>query len=598
MKLRALYSSDSRRFPRIDFRDGLNVVFARVRDPSVPDQDSHNLGKTFLIRVLDFVLLGSIRGNHVFRTRKDLFGDLVFYLEVKAESGAHVTIRRPVTGRAAICIHVSERPGIDMRQVPNEDWRHANLAVPKAIETLNRILNLTQIGPTYGYRKGLGYVMRDQSDYTNEFLISKFSRGKDVDWKPFVALILGFDNDLILEKYGNDRLQTTTRAELDELRQSHLGVPEEIDELRGVIGVRERDIAIMRAQVASFDFADIESEITRHTVRDLERRIAESNELRLLHEREAQEIDRALETEFAFDLDGITSAFAEAETTLPDLLVRSYEELVDFNERMSAERRDRLVERRTQLRNMIEETDEQRRVLNGERVESLKILTQRETLRKFESLQRQLLRKEEELLELRQRLSELGEAGRLAAELRRIEREQLSLITRIIDMVDEPNTRYERIRTLFSQFANDILGVSAILATRVNTVGNLEFGTRILEEGELSRETAEAEGTSYKKALCVCIDLALLVAHAGEGFYQFVYHDGIFEGFDNRRKVSLLDTVRRLCREFELQYILTVIDADLPRDERDNKVLFTEDEVVRELHDQGDAGRLFRMEAF
>ena len=65
MKLRALYSNDSRRFPRIDFRDGLNVVFARVRDPSVPDQDSHNLGKTFLIRVLDFVLMGSFPGNHV-----------------------------------------------------------------------------------------------------------------------------------------------------------------------------------------------------------------------------------------------------------------------------------------------------------------------------------------------------------------------------------------------------------------------------------------------------------------------------------------------------------------------------------------------------
>ena len=115
--------------------------------------------------------------------------------------------------------------------------------------------------------------MREQSDYTNEFLISRFSRGRDVDWKPFVALLLGFDDGLILEKYENDRLQTTKRAELAELRQSGLGVPEEIDDLRGVIGVRERATAAMRTQVSSFDFADIESEITRHTVRDLERRI-------------------------------------------------------------------------------------------------------------------------------------------------------------------------------------------------------------------------------------------------------------------------------------------------------------------------------------
>ena len=440
--------------------------------------------------------------------------------------------------------------------------------------------------------------MRDQGDYTNEFLISRFSRGRDVDWKPFVALLLGFDHGLVLEKYDNDRLQTTKRAELAELKQSGLGMTEEIDELRGVIGVRDRAVETLRSQVASFDFADIESEITRHTVRDLERRIAEFNEQRLILEREAQEIDRALETEFAFDLGGITEAFAEAQKALPDLLVRSYEELIDFNERMAAERRERLAARRSQLRTLMEAIDGQRRLLNGERIESLRIITQQDTLKKFESLQRQLLRREEELLDLRQRLSELGEAGRVAAELRRIEREQLSLTTRITDMVDQANMRYERIRTLFNQFASDILSVSAILATRVNNVGNLDFGTRILEEGDLSRETAEAEGTSYRKALCACIDLALLVAHAREGFYQFVYHDGIFEGFDNRRKVSLLRTVRRLCNEYGLQYILTVIDADLPRDQRDNKVLFTEDEVVRELHDQGAAGRLFCMEAF
>ena len=246
----------------------------------------------------------------------------------------------------------------------------------------------------------------------------------------------------------------------------------------------------------------------------------------------------------------------------------------------------------------METIDGQRNFLNGERIESLKVITQQETLKKFKSLQRRLLRMEEELLHLRQQLSGLGEAGRVAADLRRIEQQQLSLITRITDMVDQANPGYEQIRTLFSRYASEILSVSAILATRVNNAGNLDFSTRIVEEGDFGRETAEAEGTSYRKALCACMDLALLAVHSGEGFYQFVYHDGIFEGFDNRRKVSLLRTVRRLCNEYELQYILTVIDADLPRDEKDDKVLFIEDEIVRELHDQGATGRLFRMEAF
>ena len=597
MKLRALYSNDDGRFPRIDFREGLNVVFARVRDPRVQNRDSHNLGKTFLIRVLDFALLGSCTGSHVFKKRKDLFADFVFFLEVRVRSGAYVTIRRPVSGRAAICIHVSDRPRGDLRQLPLGDWKHPKLGVDRAIAVLNRILNLTQISP-YHYRKGLGYVLRDQGDYTDEFRISRFAKGKDVDWKPFVALLLGFDHALLLAKYDNDRQQLARKAELKVLEQSGQGTSEEIDELRGVIGVRESAVERVRSQVAAFDFADIESEITRHTVRTIERSMAELNEQRFILEREAHEIDRALETEFGFDLHGITDAFAEAQKTLPDLLVKSYEELIAFNESMSAERRERLTARRSRLGALMATMDQQRKVLNDDRVDALRIITQRETLEKYKALQRNVLHKEEEILGLRQRLSDLGEAGRIAGDLRRIAGEQLTLITRIKDMVNEGNKRYETIRTLFSEFAHAILSVSAVLATHVNSIGNLDFRTRILEDGDTSRETAEAEGTSYRKALCVCIDLAFLVVNAQGGFYRFVYHDGVFEGFDNRRKVSLLRTVRRLCAEYGLQYILTVIDADLPRDEEDNKVLFTEDEVVLRLHDQGASGRLFHMETF
>ena len=81
-------------------------------------------------------------------------------------------------------------------------------------------------------------------------------------------------------------------------------------------------------------------------------------------------------------------------------------------------------------------------------------------------------------------------------------------------------------------------------------------------------------------------------------FYRFAYHDGIFEGLDNRRKVSLLNMIRDACGKFGIQYILTVIDSDLPRDQSDQKLLFAEDEIVRYLNDGGDNGRLFKTRAF
>jgi uncharacterized protein YydD (DUF2326 family) len=56
--------------------------------------------------------------------------------------------------------------------------------------------------------------------------------------------------------------------------------------------------------------------------------------------------------------------------------------------------------------------------------------------------------------------------------------------------------------------------------------------------------------------------------------------------------------LREAVTDSGIQCILSVIDSDLPRDEDDHKMNFSDDEVVLELNDSGPAGRLFRMPEF
>jgi uncharacterized protein YydD (DUF2326 family) len=60
----------------------------------------------------------------------------------------------------------------------------------------------------------------------------------------------------------------------------------------------------------------------------------------------------------------------------------------------------------------------------------------------------------------------------------------------------------------------------------------------------------------------------------------------------------LLDVLRETASKFHVQYMLSVIDDDLPRDENDHKIPFPDDEIVLELHDGGTNGRLFKMKEF
>ena len=70
----------------------------------------------------------------------------------------------------------------------------------------------------------------------------------------------------------------------------------------------------------------------------------------------------------------------------------------------------------------------------------------------------------------------------------------------------------------------------------------------MIQDEKSLHATSEGKGTSYKKLLCAAFDIAVLKSFATESFYRFVYHDGILEGLDNRKKVQFLKVVRASCR--------------------------------------------------
>ncbi|HUP65809.1 MAG TPA: DUF2326 domain-containing protein [Thermoanaerobaculia bacterium] len=597
MKLSALYANDADVFPPILFANGFNVVFAQVREPKRSTLDSHNLGKTFLASVLNFALLADLDGDHPFKALPETFGHFVFFLEVHTNSGRFITIRRPVTGRAAISIHVGANGGDDLRESSDEFWTYRNLSLHKAREILDADLNLDAISP-YDFRKGIGYFLRKQSDYAEIFRITKFARGKDRDWKPFMAKLLGFDGDLVERKYGLD----TTLDELKRQKQLFESEAEfrsaEYDEIRGLIDLRARALEKLNSEASSLDFGAVDARVSSDTVSQLEREIASMNERRYVLEYETSEIEVAGESSIGFDLERVNRVFAEAGVEFPNQLARTYEDLIAFNRSLSAERSQRLRARLREIQAELTRLNLSLAELNQNRDRALTLLKSSSMLEKLRLLQSQIVGAERELAELRAKQTVLNRAADVQGRITESEADLGRIVEEIRKQIRTENRTFDEIRRTFSEFVEEVLSVQALLSVEVNDWGNLEFRVRTLDFARAKRETHEAAGMSYQKILCACFDLALLTVHQDEGFYRFAYHDGIFEGLDNRKKRNLVGLLRRVCTDFQIQHILTVIDSDLPRDEADAKLFFTQEEIVRELHDRGDDGRLFRMAKF
>ena len=183
----------------------------------------------------------------------------------------------------------------------------------------------------------------------------------------------------------------------------------------------------------------------------------------------------------------------------------------------------------------------------------------------------------------------------LRTEIRTLAEEKIHLQTEIEADVEarsaDENSLFSSIRLYFNEIVEEVIDSKALLSVSVNQHGHLDFRAELLDEA--GNATSADRGHSYKKLLCIAFDLAVLRAHLDDQFPRFAYHDGVFESLDDRKKENLLVVIRRYTA-LGIQSIITLIDSDLPQRATPEPV-FTPDEIVLLLHDEGESGRLFRM---
>ena len=92
MKISKIYSNKN--FKNIEFNENFNAIVAFIE--SDKKEDTHNLGKTSLIRVIDFLLLSSFDKNTDKLLGNDIFIGQEFYGELKLNSGKYLLIKRSI----------------------------------------------------------------------------------------------------------------------------------------------------------------------------------------------------------------------------------------------------------------------------------------------------------------------------------------------------------------------------------------------------------------------------------------------------------------------------------------------------------------------
>jgi len=602
MQLSRLYSNQDALFEPIAFNAGEraitpNVIFAEVKRKKAKESDSHNLGKSTLIELVDFLLLKEITSSdHFLDKHKERFSSFIFYLELLTHSGDYVTVRRSVADPTAISLKRSKNSISDIRGLADGDWDHFNMSLSSAKEALDAYLDLKMIRP-FDYRTGVSYFLRTQKDYEDYFQIQKFMQGKHRAWKPYLACVLGLNYEAVGQKYElEDEL-----AEKQQDRDKRIAEIDAANQDRGELATRieiaRDELAEIDNRLDGFDFHEAEEQINKRVVEAVEKRIGEiTSELYDVRVDIAQ-LDSSLTTGVKFDLKRIKQIFDESQLLLPESVVKSYEDLLQFNQKLTRERNREIKARIRELSEIRDKLELEHEEQSAERQRLLAILQQADTFKKYKALQSEQSQRRANISHLETQLARLDTITSIDRDIRELKTRLDATTTAIENSLEKDSPLRTGVTRYFNRYVKQILGINGEFIVSTNTSGNIDFS--IKTKDVTGADTSQDKGHSYHRMLCALFDLAVLKAMEDSPFYHFVYHDGIFEGLANNMKVRMLELIREVTTSKKIQYMFSIIDSDLPhRIEDDSIIRFSSEEIVLTLHDQGDQGRLFKMPPF
>ena len=266
MKLSKIYSNQDRKFKPIFFNMGLNFIYGDVRYPDNKKLDSHNLGKTTLARLLDFMLLAKRNNKSFLFANYDIFESFVFFLEVRLSENNYLTIRRSVSDSSKISFFTHQEANQNYISKPDREWNHFDLPFDRAKAYLDSKLNLTAI-KDWPYRKLISYLIRTQDDFRQVFQLSSQQRGKDADWKPYMADLLGFNGELARQKYQVSKQCDDIKREIKKHQDfDEKNASEALSKTDGRLLLRNQELMELEQFINGFNFNEIDKQTIEQLV--------------------------------------------------------------------------------------------------------------------------------------------------------------------------------------------------------------------------------------------------------------------------------------------------------------------------------------------
>jgi len=582
MKLSRLYSSDSR-FEAIIFNtNNINAILATGTKP-------HSVGKTTLFKLIDYCLIKKSKPKFL---EANIFEDFNFYLELELADNSYLTIRRKVKKRTKIAIklHSTKEDFTFLEDSSFDIIDGYDKVMAFFKEKINFSINGNKI---LKYRNYLSYFLREKDDFSHPFMLNKYKKGKDVEWKTIVASLVGLDDTIVRSKYNIEKEIENLESEIASLENNSNFSLSDIEVAKETLLLLKAELEEKETLYENFDFYLKENHINKELVSEVEENVASLNKERYSLDKKRKLIEQSLMKEQEIDLKKVQKLFNEVNINLSDMLVKSYKDVLEFNDKITKDREIYLQAEHQRIVKKLFDIDESLLTENTKRKELLSVLTDTDTFSKFKKIEQEIVTIKTNISLVEERYKKLREYKCKLRRVKVLNKRRNRLVLKLDHSIKTPSDTLVTIKDTFKKLSRTVLGVDAILNIALNSNDNLVFETKVIDTAVILDNSKE-EGEAYSRMFCFIFDASIALTYKNENFFHFIAHDGLFDNLGIEYKKGIVEVLDLLVKN-RIQYIFTSIEDEI--DNEDFLLLCKSEYLVRELADTKEK-RLFKMDSF
>lgn len=558
IKLNKLYS-ETNLFKSVEFIPGINIIRGIYKSKETDKSELNGIGKSTLIRLLDFILLSDTARTNFFNVKKHSF-----------LNGHSVSLEFEVDKK----VYFLKRSFDDARK-PLFGNNSSSLDAYQQ-EELKRILgdqffindNYNGIIESDWFRSLIKFFIKDDINHFQRtdplnFIDVHSRKFQTYSYNLFLLdlpnkSVTNFD---VLTKQVNDLRKQKNRL-LVRLKDD---TGKKIQEITTEVRQLDEKIDAFQKSVNNYKFLttykDVEEELIKisSSISDL---LSKLN----IYNRKLAEYKKSYRYEVEFDKDKIVKLYSELKETVASVVSKELNDVLDFRKRLSENRMKFLVKKESELQTEIEKLNEDISKLEERRVTLYKILDEKRALDSIKNTYSLLIEEKTKKERLTAFVSQIDDIDK------RIYKLNQDITKTISDISSEINSTQDKINKISSLFF-EIIEECIKTDNKSDITFDIRPNPDITSPLDIAINVpkSDALGKSRLKILSYDLTVFFTIIQNKRHLPFFLAHDGVFHGIDIKTVIKVLNYVNsKHLRYPDFQYIVTANENEIfiPEDKK------------------------------